>query len=61
MKFEEALKLLREGKKIRNTEWRPSKFFIYLKEDSYFASNIGEINQELYSWEILGEWEEYKE
>jgi len=60
MKFEEILKLLRKGKKIRIADWETDEY-LYMDEDDILTNqdkiNLLEINT---SW-LNCDWEEYKE
>lgn len=59
MKFEEALKLMREGKKVRCKSW-DKEIYIELNEN-HFVTYTGECWELFEEEEILGEWEEYSE
>jgi hypothetical protein len=58
MKFEEAMKYLREGKKIRIASWDQENYFILKTEmvDQFASNNISFLNQDILSndWEV---WE----
>ena len=61
MKFEEALKLLKEGKKIRNKLWR-KEYYIWTNVKVCFLNPRGDVVNSVASDLILNDdWEEYKE
>ena len=56
LEFDEAMELLKKGKKIRRVDWDP-EVYIYTK-DNVIYNNYGQI---AYITSIRGEWEEFAE
>lgn len=57
MKFSEAMKLLEEGKKVRNKEWAGG-FYIFLDKEGCLINESGDFSAH---FSFDGEWEEYIE